>query len=377
MCRETVRVALLTPPGRGALAVVGVAGRAADEFVARLFTPQRGGPLGSRSDGAICFGRWTGTDAGPGEDLVIVRHGSHRVEIHSHGGLAACEAVMVSLEQLGAERQGWPEWLRDGGATEIEVEARAALARAGGAKAARILSRQLAGGLEAELMRVRGLLAAGHAAEAAAAIDRLTRASRVGMRLTRPWRVVLAGSVNAGKSSLVNAIAGHSRSLVTPEAGTTRDLLETRIVLDGWEIDIVDTAGLRDDAADGPPGGEVEIAGIALAIGAREGADLVLRVVDGRRPRESTTALATTHELLVLSKADLAGVDIANLPANTPWTSAVTGMGIELLAKRIVSRLVPEEADDPELLTGAVPFTERQTGTVEALRAALQSPRAG
>ena len=148
-------------------------------------------------------------------------------------------------------------------------------------------------------------------------------------------------------------------------------------MLDGWEIDIVDTAGLRDDAADGPPGGEVEIAGIALAIGAREGADLVLRVVDGRRPRESTTALATTHELLVLSKADLAGVDIANLPANTPWTSAVTGMGIELLAKRIVSRLVPEEADDPELLAGAVPFTERQAGTVEALRAALQSPRAG
>ena len=71
-------------------------------------------------------------------------------------------------------------------------------------------------------------------------------ASRVGLRLVKPWRVVVSGPVNAGKSSLVNALAGFSRSIVSAEPGTTRDVLETRIVLDGWEIDLIYTAGLRE-----------------------------------------------------------------------------------------------------------------------------------
>jgi tRNA modification GTPase len=347
-----VRVALLTPPGRGALAVVGVAGAGALDVVAKLFHPRGGMPLADLPDGSIAFGRWA--DPERGEELVVVRRTPESLEVHCHGGLAASEAVIWSLEAAGTVRQPWPEWLAASGASEIEVEAREALAQASGPKAARILARQLAGQLGREMDRIRALRAAGRQAEADAAVARLLRASRVGLRLTRPWRVVLAGPVNAGKSSLVNALAGHARSIVSAEPGTTRDVLETRIVLDGWEIDLIDTAGLRGaDLADASP---TERAGIDRAIAATAEADLVLRLGGaGFQPASADNS----REIAVAAKCDLAPAGFAPLPG-TIRTSTVTGEGIAELAAAIVRRLVPEEQEDPALLAGPVPFTERQ-----------------
>ncbi len=360
------RVSLLTPPGRGALAVVGVAGPQARSLVARVFTP-RGQPLDDRPDGAIVFGRWLAED-GPGEDLVVVIRGPDAVEVHSHGGLAAPEAVIASLVRIGAVRLPWTDWLRAGGAPDIEVEAREALALAGGPKAARILCRQLAGCLQAELARVSGLRAASRQADVAAAIDRLMRAARVGLRLTRPWRVVLAGRVNAGKSSLVNALCGHARAIVADEPGTTRDLVETRVVLGGWEVDLVDTAGWRPDAGGPATLGDTERAGIARAVAARADADLVLHVVDARAPVVDGPWLVASgaRQLLVRAQADRVGAAMS-ADDNVVFTSAVTGQGIEQLAARIVRELVPEEIDDPTLLAGAVPFTPRHCDLIVAL----------
>ena len=353
MQNTRVRVALLTPPGRGALAVVGVAGPDAIEAVERLFTPRGGVLLRDRPDGAIAFGRWGDSDRG--EELVVIRRSAASLEVHCHGGLAASEAVIRGLESLGCLRQPWRDWLAAGGATEIEVEAREALARAGGPKAARILSRQLAGALQQELDRVRSLEVAGDRAAAQAAVDRMRRASRVGLRLTRPWRVVVAGEVNAGKSSLVNAIAGFARSIVSAEPGTTRDLLETRLVLDGWEVDLIDTAGLREDDVGG-----VERAGIARGIAATADADLVLRVVDATSASgRAGFSLSAPAEIIVLSKCDQCPGHTFGIE-HAIRTSSVTGQGIDELVAVIVRRLVPEEEDDPTLLAGAVPFTERQ-----------------
>jgi tRNA modification GTPase len=337
-----VAVALLTPPGRGALAVVGVRGRGAVALVDGLFQPRGGTTLVSRGDGAIAFGSWRST----GEDVVVVRHRSDRLEVHCHGGVAAPAAVIASLAACGAMRESWA-----GGHGGVAWEAHEALARVGGLKAARILCRQAAGALDRECTRIAALRAAGAEAAADAACVRLLAAARVGLRLTRPWRVVLAGGVNAGKSSLVNAIAGHARSIVSEEPGTTRDVVETRLVLDGWEVDLVDVAGERDDAE-----GPIERAGIARAVAARAEADLVLRVVPGDRPGQPLQDVPA-HELLVLSKADMATIEP---PAGAMVTSAVTGAGIERLIAAIVARLVPEQRDDPSLLAGAVPFTERQ-----------------
>lgn len=354
-----IRVALLTPPGRGALAVVGMAGAGAIKTLSQLFHPRGGAPLASRPDGAIAFGRWG--DPERGEELVVVRRSPESLEVHCHGGLAASAAVIESLEAAGAVRQPWPEWLAAGGASETEIEAREALAQANGPKAARILARQLAGALDREIDRIEMLRAAGREAEADAAVARLERAARVGLRLTKPWRVVLAGPVNAGKSSLVNALAGHARSIVSAEPGTTRDVLETRIMLDGWEIDLIDTAGLR--GADLAMASPTEQAGIERALAAAAEADLVVNVMD---LTSDVCATGDDSRVTVISKCDLAPVGYVPL-AGAIHTSTVTGEGIAELAAAIVRRLVPEEHEDPSLLAGPVAFTERQLASLTAI----------
>jgi tRNA modification GTPase len=360
-----LRVALLTPPGRGALAVVGVAGPRAVAAVAHLFHPRGKQPLLARPAGSIAFGRWA--DPTKGEELVVVRRTADSLEVHCHGGLAASEAVMASLESLGAVREPWPAWLHANGAAMVEVEAREALAKAGGPKAAQILSRQLAGALQAEFDRIAALKHDGSFAAARAAVDRLRRASRVGLRLTRPWRVVVSGPTNVGKSSLVNALSGYTRSIVSPEPGTTRDVLETRIVLDGWEIDLVDTAGLRGgDAADVSA---TEQAGIGRAVAAAAAADLVVHVSragTGNGPLRSAATVPDIPTLHVVSQCDLAPDDTA-CPAGGIRTSAVTGAGLDSLAAAIIRLIVPEAGDDPSLLAGAVPFTPRQCAALDEL----------
>jgi len=373
---DGVVVALLTPAGRGALAVVGVVGPDATVVVDRLFRSRSGVSVERRHDGAMCVGRWqpaAGSGTTAGEELVVVRRARTCVEIHCHGGAAASAAVIASLVAHGALQVSWTEWLARTGVDEIEREARVALAQAGGPRAARILTRQLAGALREEFARITDLVAAGDEADAEAARSRLRRAARVGLRLTRPWRVVLAGAVNAGKSSLVNALAGHARCLVSPQAGTTRDLVETRLVLGGWEVDLVDTAGLRPDAV-----GAVERAGMARAVAARAEADLVLRVVaadtTGGVPHARPSPGGAVPELLVITKCDLVPAAVRPrdpvlscepvLPCEPVQTSAAASTGIETLATRIIEVLLPEERWAPELLEGAVPFTPRQVAAL-------------
>jgi len=261
------------------------------------------------------------------------------------------------LERRGARRQTWPEWLADNGMNPIEIEAREAMARVTGPCAARILGRQASGSLQAELARLESL----PKAERAAAVDRLLAASRVGLRLTDPWRVVLAGPVNAGKSSLANALAGYARSIVSPEPGTTRDVVMTRLVLGGFDVELFDTAGLRepDDVTS-----HTERAGIVRAKTAARTADVVLRVV----PADETYPIGRetrAKEFVVVTKADLAPPGFYP-PADSHLISTVTGLGITELVDAIVARLVPELVSDPTLLEGPVPFTERQVKLIQS-----------
>jgi len=345
------RATLLTPPGRGALAVVGFAGARACELADRMFRPRRGLPLAARADRSIAVGTWHSRPGAAGEELLVVRRAVDRLEIHCHGGTAAAEAVLDSLEAGGAIRQAWPDWLAAGGDDPITIEALQALAVAAGPRAARILGRQLSGALAKELARIGGLTPA----DRESALARLLRAARVGLRLAEPWRVVVAGAVNAGKSSLVNALAGHARCIVSPQPGTTRDLVTTRLVLGGWEVDLIDTAGSRVDPAAASP---TERAGITRAAAAVATADLVLRVV----PAGSPLPEPAPREIVVITKADL-GED-RGVPTAVTVTSAITGRGIAALEERIVAALVPEDAAKPALLDGPVPFTPRQVGLV-------------
>lgn len=364
---EGVRAALLTPPGRGALAVVALAGRKADAVVDSLFAARGGVAIAARPDGALAFGTWRPT----GEEVIVVRHAGERLEIQCHGGIAAPAAVLASLEAAGARIVPWQEWLGDEGGDSCAALALQHLPQARGPKAARILARQAAGALDLEIGRVAGVMAGGDADASTRAANRLRAAARVGLRLTCPWRIVLAGEVNAGKSSLMNALVGHGRSIVSPLEGTTRDIVTARTVLDGWEVEIVDVAGTRGDET---AVSSIERAGIDRALAERALADLVLRVI----PADAAAGggPAAGHELLVLTKADLAteATLAAATAAGAIVTSAVTGAGVDTLIAAIVERLVPEERLDPDLLAGAVPFTRRQLDAIDTL---VGLPRSG
>lgn len=348
-----VVVSLLTPAGRGALAVVGIAGPGAAEVVASRAT-FRGPALQDRPDGAICLGHWASA-GGAVEELVVVRHSGERIEVHAHGGSAAPAAVLESLVAAGCRPITWQQWLAATAAPAGVADAMALASRVMGPRAARIVIRQAAGAFAAERERIEGLLAAGDRSAARDACDRLRRAARIGLRLDRPWRVVLAGDVNAGKSSLVNALAGHARSLVAPTPGTTRDLVEVRLVLSGWEVVVIDTAGVRSD-----PVGATERAGIDRAVAARAAADLVVDVHDATaQPRPPLPGA-----LAVASKCDL--LQAGGSPPDRLGTSAVAGAGIAQLAAAIVARLVPEEQLEPGLLDGPVPLTRVLLETLPA-----------
>jgi len=349
----SAKAMLLTPPGRAALAVVGIAGRGAITLVDRLFISRGGRRVADRTAGAIAYGTWRST----GENVVVVRHADDRVEVHGHGGRAAPAAVLEDLEAAGAKRCGWEGWPA---ASRCAREAINALSQAIGPRPAMILTRQAAGAMDRGLEELERLVDRGERAAARRFGTRLLLASRVGLRLVNPWRVALTGQVNAGKSSLLNAILGHARSLVAPLPGTTRDVLTATAVLGGWTVELVDTAGTRPDGRAESP---LEQAGIDRAVEVQGRADLIVRVVGPDTswlPRWDPS----DRELVVRSKVDLAS-DVGPRPAIA--TSAVTGEGIDELITTIVDRLVPESRRDPPLLAGPVPFTERQVVEIKRL----------
>lgn len=339
---------LLTPPGRGALSVVAMWGADATRLVEGLFLARGGTPVGAWAPGRIGVGRWRGRGDGEkamvtAEEVLVVRT-VRGWEVHCHGGTAAAAAVVDDLVRLGAESVAPVEWSGDDRPT-VAADARALLSQIDAPRGARILCRQMAGELDAELDRIAGLVGRGDVAAARSLAERLHRAARVGLRLASPWRVAFRGGVNVGKSSLVNALAGHSRSLVSPLPGTTRDVIEAHLVVDGWSVVVIDTAGLRE--ANDTATGVAERAGIARGQAATRESDLVIDVV------EAGAASFPSDGLVVWSKADLHPDE--PVPDGVIPTSAVTGQGIVGLASALVARLVPEAAD-PGLLDGAVPF---------------------
>lgn len=347
-------VALLTPPGRGALAVVGVRGPEAGRAMEACFRP-RGGAIAGWTVGRLGSGHWRAdspTNTAP-EEVVVVRT-AQGWEIHCHGGVAASAAILDDLRGAGAGVVTAAEWI--GGGT-IAAETLPLFSRTRGPRAARIVARQHAGALERAFADLAGLVARGDRRSAVAFASRLLAAGRIGVRLHRPWRVVVAGRVNAGKSSLVNALAGHARCIVSPVPGTTRDAVETAIVIGGWEVVLVDTAGTPDGSGRIP--GSAERAGIERAEEELRSADLVIHVVEAGTPPPPRDGI------VVWSKADL--VPAAAAPDGVVATAAPTGAGIDELALAIERRLLPELVADPALLDGAVPLLERHLDRVREL----------
>ena len=155
-----------------------------------------------------------------------------------------------------------------------------------------------------------------------------------GRRLRDGLHAVLVGPPNAGKSSLLNALAGSERAIVTDIAGTTRDTLRETISIDGLELTLVDTAGLREG------GDAIEREGMRRARAEMQRTDLAIIVLDARDPQAGHAAVADAIaevplQLWIHNKSDLLEALPADIDANVVHVSAATGQGLDLLHTRL------------------------------------------
>jgi len=201
-------------------------------------------------------------------------------------------------------------------------------------------------------------------------LDALLVQTRAATLLREGITVVIAGLPNAGKSSLLNALAGREAAIVTPIAGTTRDVLREQLAIDGIPLHLVDTAGLRDSAD------PVEQEGIRRARAEIRNADLVLLLVDATQPAPELAQLVgqlpeQQARLTVRNKCDLSGEAAGVVDAGTVAISAKTGAGIDAL--RAAIRAAVGAGD-----LGESPFVARRRhlDALQRARAALASGRA-
>lgn len=328
---------VLTPTGRGAVGVVSVRGSGAVEAVGRLFRPSSPIALGGLPAGRIRLGR---IGRGEGDEVVlVVRPGQDPiVEVHGHGGRAAQAMIVEALESVGIRprRKARPSPSRD---------ALHLLPSAASLKAAEVLIGQASGLFEWELGRLADLIETDWPG-AAEGLDRLiARGQCLGLRLVDGWTVTLAGPPNAGKSRLLNAIAGYERAIVADRPGTTRDVVQLATACLGWPVRFEDTAGLG--ATDDP----LEQAGQDRARSSQRRADLVVVVIDGSRPlgeAERTVLAEYPDGFRVASKGDLPACWSAE-DLDARRVSGLTGEGVEPLLAAIAGRLVPEPpaVDEP------------------------------
>jgi tRNA modification GTPase len=338
---------LWTPRGRGAVATIRVRVEirrwpAADSLP---FQAVNGRPLSAQPTGRVIFGRW-GADAA--EDVVVCIIDEQTVEIHCHGGEAAAARILGDLANAGCLVTPWQEMVRITRGV-LEAELLEALAQATTRRTAEILLEQSNGLLRAELESLELESDPGSMQQR---INALLRWSDFGLHLTRPWKVVLAGRPNVGKSSLSNALLGYTRSIVFDQPGTTRDVVTATTAIDGWPIEFSDTAGLREGTE------PLEAAGIERARDALAEADLQVILIDLSSPAsaDDRTLLARFRQAVVVAhKCDLPALN-GDVARGWHPVSSKTGEGVEVLIRAISTRLVPEI---PPAGT-ALPVTPRQ-----------------
>ena len=406
--------AISTGNAATAIGVVRISGDGCFALCDRLFRPLRGGALSSQSPRKMIYGDVLDPSGDVLDRALAVRFpgpnsytGEDSAEFHCHGSPVVLREVLQSLFALGA-RQALPgEFTKraflSGQMDLTQAEAVIDLIHAETAAAAKNAIAQLDGALRRPLEEVQNALldvASRFYAvvdypdediedvspeDVAAALERsdtvLTRLLATcerGRVLKSGVRTAIVGRPNAGKSSLLNALAGYERAIVTDIPGTTRDTVEESVLCGGVLLRLIDTAGIRDTED------VVEKIGVERSRAAMEKADFVLAVVDGSQPLTNEDLavlnLASLHGkwLLILSKKDLGESDtigligLSSAPAATIRISSVTGEGIDSL-ETAVAELFPagNEQNAGSLLTDA-----RQEGAVTRARDAIRRAKA-
>ncbi len=359
MTPDTV-FALATPPGRGAIAIIRLSGPATDPALTALgatgVTPRLASlrdltHAGRALDQALVL-RFPAPNSYTGEDCA---------ELHLHGGRAVVEAVGEALVALGLRPAEPGEFTRrafENGRMDLaQAEAVADLIDAEtSAQAAQALGQldgalsQTYAGFRRDLLKALALVEAEIDFPDEEVPDNLARTAgpvldgliadlkaaladaRRGERVREGYRIVLIGETNAGKSSLFNALVAREAAIVTPIAGTTRDVLDADLIIGGYAVTVSDTAGLRD--SDDP----IEAEGVRRARARAEQADLRLWVRAPGDPDGPAAVFVQSDDLLVLTKAD---IDRTVPPPGREAlvVSTTTGEGLAALHDWLATRL--------------------------------------
>jgi tRNA modification GTPase len=322
--------------------------------------------------------------------------GEDVLELQGHGGVLIMDIVMRRVLELGAREARPGEFSEraflNGKMDIAQAEAIADLIDAGTVAAARAAIRSMQGEFSARIVELQSLLTdlrvhveaaidfpdedidflkspaiASRLGRVIAAFDAIEGAARQGALLREGLTVVIAGKPNAGKSSLLNALAGEDVAIVTPSAGTTRDVLKQHLNLDGLPLNLIDTAGLRDAQC------AAEQEGVRRARDQMRRADRVLYVVDvdaegadAPPAEELPPGVPVTR---VLNKIDLQGL-AARLDAGTTpriFLSARTGAGIDLLRAHL-----KDSAGYRDVESGALTARRRHLDALRRARALIE-----
>jgi tRNA modification GTPase len=380
--------AIATPPGQGGVAIVRVSGGCACAIVERLFRSASG--RGLTEPRRVYLGHLLERPGGAPIDRVLVfaMPGPHSytgedvVEIQCHGGSVVSRRVLESVLASGARPAAPGEFTKraflNGRIDLAQAEAVADMIAARSDTALRLARSQLEGYLSVRIRALRGALLqaralceaaidfpeedvpemgdgrmAGELVRVRVEIERLLAGFERARIRYEGARAVLVGKTNVGKSSLLNALAGRERAIVTPVAGTTRDVVEAAITLGDAPVVVADTAGIRDtDDA-------VERLGVERTRAAIADAACVVAIFDRSEPLDASdrlvvAAVAGRPVVTVLNKCDLparaAAPEVGVLTGDAPpvEVSAVTGIGIAALVAALEQRLLAPGDDGAE-----------------------------
>jgi tRNA modification GTPase len=394
--------AIASAPGRGAVGVIRISGYQVPQIAMGLL-----GLLPAPRHARFCSfldARGHSIDAGLALYFPAPASytGEHVLEIQGHGGALIVDLVLQRVLELGCRMARPGEFSEraflNGKLDIAQAEAIADLIDAGTAAAARAAVRSMQGEFSARIAelksRITGLRAYVEAAidfpdeeidflsdralrerlaAVFAAFESITAAARQGALLREGLKIVIAGKPNAGKSSLLNRLAGDEVAIVTDVPGTTRDVLRQQVHLDGLPLNLVDTAGLR-SALD-----VVEAEGVRRARNEIANADRVLYVLDGTaaegHPESWAQELAELPEgipvTLVFNKTDLTGgpprLDDTASPPRV-FLSARTGAGLDLLRTHL-----KEAAGYIKSESGAFAARRRHLDALERAREFVES----
>jgi tRNA modification GTPase len=355
--------ALATPPGTGGIAVVRVSGPLVPD-IARALLNRLPAPR------IAVAGPFLGAGKAPIDEGLAIYFpaprsftGEHVLELHAHGAPVVVDLLLNRLATLGARVARPGEFSEraflNGKLDLAQAEAIADLVNAGSAAAARSALRSLSGEFSRRVQSIADsmvqlrtyveaaidfpeeeidFLADARVRESLTTLtqtlDALFSETQQGCLLQTGMTLVLAGAPNAGKSSLLNALAREDAAIVSSVPGTTRDIVRSRIDLDGMPVHVLDTAGLRES------GDPIEQEGVQRARSAMQQADQVLLVVDDS-DTDARRLLALRAQLpaginvtMVFNKIDLTGRAAGMRQtdgANAVAISAKTGAGLEAL----------------------------------------------